>query len=642
LEEQAIANCKLGVGVFPGLAIKVAALLGMACLSVAVGAFVLPALLSSRRDEPVQQQPEQAVVVIEAEEIETAPTPEPARTVRPVSTVSAVPAGPTRSVSASPSVVDPPTVPPQLPSEGGAYALARRITREVNDKLAESKLPASPLASDAEFVRRAHLDIIGRIPTRQRVVAFLEDRDPLKRAKLIDELLASPEYGRHFARIWADILVKRDFDNNKNLRTDAFVTWLAGRFNGNAGWDQIVREMIVATGEEGAAPQTFFILAHQDNRQPSPAKLTGAVGNLFMGIQIHCAECHQHPATAQWGMNDFWGMAAFFAHTRAERGQAAKGKRPNGPATIREVEQMLAPKNKKGMKKGPTIRPGLVVNVPDPNDPRKVIRTARGKFFESKQPPAAARVPYRPHLARWLTAAENRYFAPAAVNRLWAHFFARGLVHPIEDMNPKNSATHPALLREMSNAFVKSQYDLKDLIRAICNSEAYWRTSRPLPDNASDDQLYSHMPVKVVEARVLLDSLGVVTGQRAREAAPKGKQGARSLTGQGGDPLVRFFDTREYDDDPTEFSYGIPQLLRLMNTRLTAASTAVARTIVSENKGNTDRVLDDLYLTALSRRPTPRERERIRAYLARNSDPVQGPAGVLWALLNCAEFVSNH
>src|SRR5262249_29298660 len=161
----------------------------------------------------------------------------------------------------------------------------------------------------------------------------------------------------------------------------------------------------------------------------------------------------------------------------------------------------------KAAKNGPAIRPGLVVNVPDPNDPRKVIRTARGKFFESKQPPVAARVPYRPHLARWLTAAENRYFAPAAVNRLWAHFFARGLVHPIEDMNPKNSATTPALLREMSNAFVKSQYDLKDLIRAICNSEVYQRTSRPLPDNASDDQLYSHMPVKVIEARVLLDSL---------------------------------------------------------------------------------------------------------------------------------------
>jgi hypothetical protein len=154
--------------------------------------------------------------------------------------------------------------------------------------------------------------------------------------------------------------------------------------------------------------------------------------------------------------------------------------------------------------------------------------------------------------------------------------------------------------------------------------------------------MYSHMPVKVVEARVLLDSLSVITGPRVKEAVPKGKQGARSLTGQGGDPLVRFLDTREYDDDVTDFSYGIPQLLRLMNTRLTAASAAIARKLVQDNKGNTDRVLDDLYLTALARRPTPLERQRMKAYIARQRDPAEGHAGVLWALLNCAEFVSNH
>jgi hypothetical protein len=630
--------------VFPGLALKIGALVALACGSLAVGAFALPG-----RKPIAEPSPDLAVAPDvdpgdkPAVQPVAPPTAAPRRASAAPSGVSAAPLAP---VTRGPVAFDLPSVPPQLPADGAAYALARRITQQVNDALVENKLPPSPLAGDAEFVRRAHLDIVGRIPTLQRVVAFLNDRDPLKRAKLIDELLASPEYGEHFARLWADILVKRDFDNNKNLRTDRFVAWLAGRFNQNSGWDQVVRDMVTAQGEEEKVAQTFFILAHQDNRQVSPSKLTGAVGNLFMGIQIHCAECHQHPFTAQWGMNDFWGMAAFFAHTRAERAPGPKGKKATGPAKINEIEQTKAPpKNKKKKnkaKQGPVIKPGLVIAVPDPNDPRKTIRTARGKLFESKQPPPAGKVPYRPVLARWLTSPENRYFAPAAVNRLWAHFFARGLVNPIEDMNPQNQATHPALLRELSAAFVRSKYDVKEMVRAICNSEPYQRTSRPISANASDDKWYSHMPVKVMEARVLLASLAVVTGQKAREAAPKGKQGQRSLTGTGGNPLVRFFDTREYDDDATEFSYGIPQILRMMNTRLTSTAPGVAQRLTGQSRGDPDRVLDDLYLATLARRPTDYERVRMKAYLARNSDPGQGRAGVLWALLNCAEFVSNH
>ncbi len=613
---------------FSGLALRVGALVLLAFASVAVGALALPAVRKAPANEPTGSVAEST----------TRAGAQPARSQEsdPGDDRAATPP------AAPPLVFDTPKVQPRLP-EGPAYTLARQISREVQGKLDESKLPASPLAGDAEFIRRAYLDIAGRIPPAPRVVAFLDDSDPLKRAKLIDELLASPEYGRHFARTWADILIKRDFDNNKNRRPEAFIAWLAERFNRDTGWDQIVRDMITATGEEGSTPQTFFILAHEDNRQVSPSKLTASVGNLFMGIQIQCAECHQHPYVSQWGINDFWGMAAFFAHTKAARGLNARGKRPAGPATIREVESSAAPKNRKGAKLGPAIRAGLFIAVPDPNDPRKVIRTTRGKFFEGEQPSGTGKAPYRPQLARWLTAPENRYFARAAVNRTWAHFFARGLVQPIEDMGPQNRPTHPALLRDLSQAFVESKYSLKELIRAICNSEPYQRTSRPLPDNASDDRLYSHMPVKVMEARVLLDSLVVVTGQqRPRPAMPRGKEGLRSPAGRGGDPLVRFFDTREYDDDPTEFSYGIPQMLRLMNTRLSAASDAVAQQLVREHKGDAGKVLEELFLRALARRPSESERQKLLAHVAKHQEPARGHAGVLWALLNCAEFVSNH
>jgi hypothetical protein len=533
-------------------------------------------------------------------------------------------------------------VKPQLPATGAAYDLARRINRDVAAKLAAEKIAASPISGDAEFIRRVHLDLVGRIPARDRVVTFLESADPQKRVNLVDELLASPDFGRHLARIWADALIKRDFDNNKNLRPDAFVAWLAGQINKGVGWDRIVTEMITATGSESSVPQTFFVLANQDNRQPSPSKLTGSVGNLFMGVQIQCAECHRHPATKEWGMDDFWGVAAFFGHTKAERPGGDKNKKGNGPATIREAEG-AAKAAKAGKKGGPAQPSGLVINVPDPNDPRKVVRTARGKFFASDKPvPAGGKGPYRPHLAEWLTAKDNPYFARATANRVWAHFFARGLVNPLEDMNPENKPTHPELLTALAEALVEAKYDLKELARAICNSEPYQRTSRPTAGNQNDDKWYSRAPVKVMEARVLLDSLAVATGRQRDGSRAAGKQAERSPAGTGGDATVRFFDTREYDDDPTEYSYGIPQILRMMNTSLTASSAAIAARLASKHNDDAAKVLEEIYLLALSRKPTEREVERLTKYVSRHQDPAKGYAGVLWALLNSAEFVSNH
>src|SRR5262249_20256158 len=153
-----------------------------------------------------------------------------------------------------------------------------------------------------------------------------DSQDPYKRSRLIDELLASSNYGQHFANVWCDLIVKHDFDNNKNLKTEAFVSWLAEQFNQDKAWDKIVTALLTADGKEEQNPATFFLLANQDNNQPAPSKLVGATGNLFMGIQIQCAECHVHPFNDKWKPDDFWGMAAFFGHTRAKREADGEGK----------------------------------------------------------------------------------------------------------------------------------------------------------------------------------------------------------------------------------------------------------------------------------------------------------------------------
>jgi hypothetical protein len=533
---------------------------------------------------------------------------------------------------------------PQLPA-GSAFDLAKAIDREIDAALATAKVPTSPLADDAEFLRRVTLDLSGEIPTYGRTISFLLDNDPHKRAKLIDELLASPTYGKLFARQWADLIIKRDFDSNKRLDTEPFIHWMAGKLNQGAGWDAIVRDILTASGKEETTPELLFYLANQDNNQPSPAKLVGATGNLFMGVQIQCAECHVHPVVDKWSQKDFWGMAAFFAHIVADREKGEKGKPMPGTATVHEVEKKAPPKPQVTKKTGEKeVKPGGAIAIPDPTDNKKTVGTAKAKLFEGPLP-ALRTAPYRPTLASWVASSKDKYFAANAVNRLWAHLFARGLIHPLEDARPGNDPSHPAVLQMLSDGLTKNGYDLKFILRAICNTNAYQRTSRPIPENAeAEEKHFARMPVKVIGAHELLASLITVTGFHENEADrlsgrpmkdnPKRPQGPVTLT--------RFFDTREYDDDLTEFPFGVPQILKLMNTNLTARANETARRLAHAAGGDKSRVIEDLYLAALTRRPKPVELERMLTFVSKQDNPQRGYSGVMWALLNSAEFVSNH
>jgi hypothetical protein len=194
-----------------------------------------------------------------------------------------------------------------------------------------------------EFFRRVHLDLIGRVPSAEATRIFLADADPTKRSKVVDELLANPEHGRYLARLWADILVKRDPDNTKNLKADPFIEWLARRFNEGRNGTRSSPICCCAQGEESRSPETFFITANQDNKQPSPPKLAAAVGNLFMGVQIQCAECHRHPYHEKWSQDDFWDGRVLRSNTIRSRNNgetkrrtapspSAKSRSPSKPA----------------------------------------------------------------------------------------------------------------------------------------------------------------------------------------------------------------------------------------------------------------------------------------------------------------------
>jgi hypothetical protein len=620
---------------------KAVALLALCVACLLIGGFVLP---GGRGPAPAAA----AIDVPSAQPASPEAGSEPAAEPGPapaLPTASLFTQAPPAAAPKKPHPLDAaPVVVPQLPS-GPAYDLAVAIDRELDATLAAAKIPPSPLADDAEFLRRVCLDLTGTVPTYDHTLAFLLDGDPHKRAKLVDELLASPAYGRLFARQWADLLIKRDFDSNKRLDTEPFVNWLAGKFNDGARWDKIVRDILTASGKEADTPQALFYLANQDNNQPSPAKLVGATGNLFMGVQIQCAECHVHPTVDKWSQKDFWGMAAFFAHIVADRETNEKGRPVPGTAKIHEVEKKPQPRPQVAKKTGAKeIRPGGTIPIPDPTDNKKTVGTARAKLFEGSMP-ALKSTPYRPTLAAWVTSSQDKYFAANAVNRLWAHVFARGLVHPIEETREGNDPSNPCVLKELAEAFAKNGYDQKYILRALCNTRAYQRTSRPLPENAeADEKLLARMPVKVIGAHELLASLVTVTGYKENDPVRRQPMRPNDNQKRPATPptLARFFDTREYDDDPTEFAFGVPQLLKLMNTGLTNRAGEVSRRIAESAAGDRHRVIEDLYLTALARRPKPAELEKMTAFVAKQTNPQQGYRDVMWALLNSAEFVSNH
>jgi hypothetical protein len=494
---------------------------------------------------------------------------------------------------------------------GGVWgdSLSQTIDRHIQARLTAEKIPVSPQASDAEFLRRVYLDLVGTIPPKEKAVAFLNSSDPKKRSKLIDELLASPGFGRHRADIWDNLLFQRSTDN-RGVRPDSLTQWLEEKFNANTPWNTLVTELLTAKGSQEENGATTFFLGTQ-----SANKMVDSISRLFMGVRLECAQCHNHPFTG-WKQTEYWGMAAFFMKVRIEGN----------------------PRNQKDATKTPSVIESNRGRQRNLSESAKVVPP---KFFQGEAPDVTGVAELRPIFARWLTSPENKFFARAFVNRVWSELFGRGIVNPVDDMNEDREVTHPELLDELARGFAASGFDVKGLYRAICNSEVYQRTSKPVAGNESDQTLYSHMPIKVLTPEQLYDSLTAVLGEPAG-----GRQANRPMGNpmrQGGtarEQFVNFFAVSA-DAKATDYDAGIPQVLRLMNHSFTNRNTEQA--VRRLTKGLTkSRAIEELYLTALSRRPTPAEVARMIKYLEKAESLDAGYVDILWTLLNSSEFTLNH
>jgi hypothetical protein len=496
------------------------------------------------------------------------------------------------------------------------------IDAVIDERLAKEKIPSSPRVEDGKFLRRVTLDIAGRIPTYSEVTEFLASDNPDKRAVAVDRLLASDDYGRSFGTIFSDLTTHRPTTTATRSK-DHFREWLIESLNRNRSWDSIVNDMVAGEGDTGSNPGSIFMVAYRLNNQPDPPATVAAVGEMFMGIQLACAQCHDHPFVEDWSMDDFWATTALFSRARLK-----------GTSIYRALEYVVTDEDVEekelfrtgGMKYPPPL-PGGQIAIPDPTDETKTLKTVSAMFLDETVPKLPEKGFYRKQFADWLTSKENPYFARATVNRLWAHFFARGLVQPIADMNPDNEATHPKILAALEDEFRRSGYDLKHLVRVIVSSQTYQRNSRPLDKNADDNELYSHMAVKTLEADALFDSLTVAIGRNL--VLNNRRQTYKDL-----------FDTRLPEVDPGKFTHSIPQVLRMMNAREYNDASSIVATVT--NGKEQPEAVAGLFLAALSRRPTKAETARMVKYIEEADDLRAAYSDVYWVLLNSAEFLVNH
>ena len=617
---------------------------------------------SSPQSSPAGQSPQPATVA------QQGTSPAPAEAARPVAGTPDRPVDvqQSRQMAAddrttqpgtppSESVVDsrPSATRPARPQRGDFVvssddgAVIGIINHFIRVRWEEAGVTPAAQAPDAEWCRRVYLDVIGRIPTIYEMRQFLTDRSPNRRANLVNRLLESDEYAEEYARnwsnVWENLLIGRSNDNEL-INRDGLRQYLRRTFVNNKAFDQFATELLTATGSNRPGDPDFngavnFLL---DNLQESATPATAKAARLFLGVQVQCTQCHNHPFY-EAKQNQFWELNAFFRQAKAVSTRDA------GEVVARLVDEDFA-----GEGNTPAeaeiyyeLRNGL-------------MKAAYPVFLTGEQIPPSGRVSdvnRRRELAALVTSSD--LFRRAIVNRTWAHFLGYGFTKPIDDMGPHNAASHPELLEQLASAFGQGGFDYKRLIKWIVLSEPYGLSSRATKDTidqpeAGNVPLFSRFYIRQMRPEELYESLLVAT-HSAPDAATysTGEQSLAELEREKNRWLQQFtiaFDTDE-NDEATTFDGTITQTLAMWNGELVRKATSGQQGTflheVAQNVRRADtagqKVLQDLFLAALGRNPKAAELNQAQELLRRRGGDVTAALqDIWWALLNSNEFILNH
>jgi hypothetical protein len=490
------------------------------------------------------------------------------------------------------------------------------IDQLVDAKLKKLRIVPSPVCSDEAFIRRASLDIIGQLPTEEEHDRFLASTETNKRDKLVEELLGRKEFVDVWVMKFAELLKIRSSNDVSYKSTLLYYNWLEDKISHNVPMDQIVQELLDSTGGTFGNPATNYYEEERD-----PLKLAEDTAQVFMGMQIKCAQCHNHPFD-RWTMSDYYGFAAFFSQV--------------------------------GRKQAEDPRERIVFNSGG-GDVRNPVTHAvsKPKFLGGGEADVAGK-DRRKVLAKWLASPDNPYFAKNLADIVWAHFLGKGIVDAVDDVRISNPPANPELLDALAQKFQEYHYDFKHLVRDICNSRVYQTAAETNSTNEGDSRNFSHAMIRRMRAEVMLDCISEVTGVKEKfRGLPLGARAVEIADGQTSDYFLKTFGraTRETPCScEVKMDPNLSQALDLLNGQTVhrkIVQSTVIPTLLKENK-SPEQIVESLYLRCFGRKPTTEELKAITAQLPGDDDKKKAEDtrklldDVFWALLNSEEFMFNH
>jgi len=485
------------------------------------------------------------------------------------------------------------------------------IDQLVGKKLKQLRILPSDRCSDAEFIRRVTLDVTGLLPTEEEFERFVNDVAPDKREALIDQLLTRKEFSEIWAMKFAQLLMIKSTNQVSYKSAFLYSSWLTDNFARNVPIDQMVRELLTSTGGTFNSPATNFYEIERNTLQTSEN-----VAQVFMGIRTQCAQCHNHPFD-RWTMDDYYGFASFFSQVGRKQAEDYREKiiynRGSG-----EVNHM-------------------VTNKPLPP-----------KFLGGDSPDTRGK-DRREVLADWLTRPDNPYFATSIANRVWAHFMGVGLVDEVDDIRVSNPPSNPELFETLGSKLVEYDFDFRRLVRDICNSEAYQRSSKTNATNAHDDRNYAHAVIRRIPAESMLDCICQVTESPDKfRGLPLGARAVQIADGTTTNYFLTTFGRSRREtvcDCEATTEPTLSQALHLLNGTTVSqkiTSGKVVQKWLKDEQLSPEQVIDRIYIRSLSRQPTADERQALLASLGDAENKTSALEDIFWAVLNSREFVFNH
>ena len=576
-------------------------------------------------------------------------------------------------------------------------ATAKQVDALIEGELAKAHVTPAPLVNDDTFLRRASLDLAGTIPTPNQVTDFVLDPDPNKRGKLVDRLLKSDEYADIWASYWREVIFSRATEARARIMQDLFETWMKGQLTQNVGWDKITTELLTATGSTKEDGDIALIYCHTGD----PEELAAEASRIFLGIQIQCANCHNHPYE-KWTREDFHQFAAFFPRIQVRPEPDNQGtflvksvdnlagrqamranfdpaqafvrmdQNRDGKVTKDEVTrvQFLAQRFDQILALGDTNKDGAMSKEefeklprPDNNQPGRGSAehympdldnpTAEGKLMQpvffvnhAKIKTGTDDLDRRETLAKYITARNNPAFARSFVNRIWAEMIGEGFTDVIDDMGPGHDAKAEKVIDLLADNFASSGYDIQWLYRTIANTRVY---QRQLRTSTTGDGVFAAASPTRLRSDQIYNSLTSILGESLVPQQARGGMGggaAQRFANQGG--RKGFGNLFGFDPSTPQADIigTVPQALFLMNqggvnSAMRASGRTRLATLLSQNPDDHD-ALSDLYLLVLSREPSKSEVEVNLAYLTSVGNRNEAFEDMLWSLLNSSEFITKR